>query len=107
MRRLRHPSKKRLAAWLSAGDATLEAHIATCERCASRLEDISEPSQPLGEALSAMLAPPEDLYPRLRIGIAAKMSTREDLQLLAELMGLPFQAAKTLAVHDPPRRNQE
>ncbi len=107
MRRPWHPSKKRLAAWLANGDSSLDTHISTCERCATKLEDISEPSQPLGEALRAMLAPPEDLYPRLRVGIAAKMSTREDLQLLAELMGLPFHAAKTLTAHDPPRRNQE
>ena len=89
-RRIWHPSRRRLTAWLEDGDQSLDAHISTCERCATKLEDLSQPSVPLGDALRAMLAPPPDLQPRLRNGIAARLQTRDDLRLLFELMGVPL-----------------
>ena len=84
-----HPGSAKLRMWLEDGDEKLDAHIATCERCATRLEDLSEPAVPLGDALRALLAPPVDLQPRLQAGITLKMQTRDDLRLLCEMMGLP------------------
>lgn len=104
-RKLWHPTRRRLAAWLEQGDAAIDAHVAVCERCAGRLEDLSRPAVPLGDALRAMLAPPPDLQPRLRTGIARKMQTREDLRLLVELLGLPWQTAQALAT--PPPEGQD
>lgn len=100
-RRLWHPSGRRLAVWLDQGDPKLDEHLATCERCASRLEDLSRPVAPVGEALRTMLAPPPDLQPRLRTGIARKMQNREDLRLLVELMGLPWQTARAMVTPPP------
>ena len=102
MKPLRHPSKRRLLAWLESGDASLDDHLATCERCASRLEDLSQPETAIRDALREMLRPPEDLQPRLRAGIARKMQTREDLKLLFELMGIPWQTARVLSKPPPP-----
>ena len=100
-RRLGHPSKRRLAAWLEHGDESLDAHLADCERCATRLEDLSQPATAIGDALRAMLAPPEDLQPRLRSGIAAKMQNREDMRLLVELLGVPWQTAQAMSAPPP------
>lgn len=99
-RRVWHPSRRRLKGWLDHGDASLDVHLTTCERCATRLEDMSQPAGSLGDALRTMLAPPADLHPRLRAGISRKVQTREDLKLLFELMGIPWQTAQ--AMQPPP-----
>ncbi len=96
-RSLWHPSKRRLTAWLEGGDDSIESHLADCERCATRLEDLSQPSPSIRDALSTMLAPPDDLQPRLRAGISRRMQAREDMRLLVELMGLPWQTARAIS----------
>ena len=100
-RGIRHPSKRRLLAWLEQGDESIDAHVATCDRCATRLEDLSQPATAIGDALRAMLAPPADLQPRLRSGIAAQMRNREDLRLLFELLGVPWQTARAMSTPRP------
>ena len=100
-RRIRHPSKRRLLAWLEEGDASIDAHIAGCDRCATRLEDLSQPATAIGDALRAMLAPPADLHPRLRTGIAAQMQNREDMRLLFDLFGVPWQTARAMSAPTP------
>lgn len=100
-RRVRHPSRRRLLAWLEGGDDAIDAHLAGCERCASRLEDLSQPANAIGDALRAMLAPPPDLQPRLRSGIARQMRNREDMRLLVELLGLPWQTARAMSAPSP------
>ncbi|MEM7286368.1 MAG: hypothetical protein AAF480_08465 [Actinomycetota bacterium] len=98
---MRHPSKRRLLAWLEVGDDSLDAHMAGCDRCASRLEDLSQPATAIGDALRTMLAPPEDLQPRLRVGIARRMQNREDMRLLFELLGVPWQTARAMSAPRP------
>lgn len=100
-RRIGHPSKRRLLAWLEDGDDSIDVHIAGCDRCATRLEDLSQPATAIGDALRAMLAPPPDLQPRLRSGIARQMQTREDMRLLFELLGVPWQTARAMSAPDP------
>lgn len=76
--RWRHPGRAALRRWLlGEPDARTEAHLATCERCAARLETLAdEPSGPatgtagalplrLRDALEAALAAPADLNVRL------------------------------------------
>ena len=94
--RFRHPSGKRLAHWLEGELPELDDHIDTCERCANRLEQQANPGPGLSEALRRALAPPTDLAPRLTSGIANKMQTRQDLQTIADLMGLPIHTARAL-----------
>lgn len=81
--RWRHPSRAALRRWLQGeADEPTDAHIATCERCAARLETLAGESDPGGSigtdalqgvgrasglraALEAALAAPSDLNVRL------------------------------------------
>lgn len=106
MRRLWHPSKRRLQDWLEHGDDEIDEHLGTCERCATRLEDLSQPETAIRDALREMLRPPEDLQPRLRAGVARKMQTREDMRLLVDLLGIPWQTARAMST-DPPQSSED
>lgn len=94
-RHLFHPPRRRLLAWLEGDEPELDDHLATCARCADRLEAGAVPVGPVADALLAILAPPADLAPRLRAGIASRMQARADLAMLAQMMGVP---AETLAL---------
>ncbi len=96
-----HPSAKNLERWLAADaegelDHDVDGHVATCDRCANRLEDLAQPVPELGAALSAMLQAPDDLVQRLGARMSNSMRNREDLQLFMELMGVPFDTVRTL-----------
>ncbi len=100
--RWRHPSTSKLRSWLDGEmtDPKVDGHIDTCERCASRLEDLASPEAPLAVALSIIFAPPDGLVPRLNTGIDARLRNRADLALLAGMLGLPVQTAKLLFDED-------
>lgn len=108
MRRFFHPRDRQLSAWLHSGNERLDRHVDTCERCAARIEVLGgQPlstdtgSAALGDALVSVLAPPPDLQPRLRAGINRKMQEREDLRLLAEMLGIPLRTIRSL--REPPQ----
>lgn len=92
-----HPSKRRLAAWLEHGDADIDEHIDTCERCATKIEALSKPTPPIGDALRAMLEPPPDLQPRLRTGIARKLQAQDDLEFLLGFVSLPWGTVQAMS----------
>lgn len=96
-----HPSAKKLERWLAADsevelDIDVDGHVATCDRCANRLEDLALPVPELGAALSATLQAPDDLVQRLGARMSNTMRNREDLQLFLELIGVPFDTVRTL-----------
>lgn len=94
---LRHPPRPRLDDWLDgAGDPKLDAHLATCTKCAARLETLATPGPDLRAALSEALAPPADLVPRLHHGVRTRLERRQELGLLAQMLGLPLQTARVL-----------
>ncbi len=109
-RHLFHPSRRRLQAWLEGGERDLDDHLATCARCADRLEAGAVPAGPVADALLAILAPPADLAPRLRTGIAGRMQARADLMVLAQMLGVPAETLGVLATpvteDDEPRNDQ-
>jgi hypothetical protein len=86
--------------WLETGDPAVESHVSTCDRCARLLEDTTPAPASFTDLLSAALTPPEDLQSRLAAGISRRLQTREDLRLLAELLGLPLYTVKSLT--NPP-----
>lgn len=100
-RRILHPGRRRLTAWLERGDPSLDDHIAACHRCATVLEDLGQPDAPVADALRTVLAPPPDLQTRLQAGMTTKMQARDDLRLLVELLGLAGQTLRAMAPPDP------
>lgn len=110
---VRHPSRAALEEWLAgAEEPQVDRHVGTCERCAATLEQL-EPPPPatapigpgagsvLGQALSEVLAPPENLAQRLEEGVAAKLSSRQMLEVVADLFGAGFEATRLLTIGEP------
>lgn len=108
---LRHPSKSALQAWLTAepaagavtgaGVAAIDRHLDVCPRCAAALEAL-EPAQEtrIGEALKVVLAPPDDLAQRLERGVTAKLSSRQMMEVVADLFGAGFEATRLMLIED-------
>lgn len=98
-----HPSDKKLLQWLERGDGgdpARDEHIATCERCANRLEELAQPIPELGVALTQSLQAPDDLVQRLGVRMNASIQNREDLALFFELMGIPLATVRSLMEED-------
>lgn len=92
-----HPTRRRLSAWLEHGDPDLDEHIDGCDRCAAKIEALSKPTPPIGDALRAMLEPPPDLQPRLRTGIARKLQAQSDAEFLLSFFNLPWSTAQAMS----------
>ena len=95
--RFRHPSPKRLQAWLDGGERELDDHLATCARCADRLEDMAADEPVLRSTLIELLRPPDELDTRLRGGIDERLRAREDLALVSELFAVPLQTVRIMS----------
>lgn len=94
-----HPGNRRLLRWLEGGvdaEPTVDEHVATCVRCANRLEELAQPLPELGTALSQSLSSPDDLVARLGARMNTSIRNREDLTLFFELMGVPFATVRNL-----------
>lgn len=94
--RVGHPSVRRLQRWLDGLDDDLDRHLATCERCADRLEALESGDTTFKQPLLELLTPPDEVTERLRGGIDERMRSREDLTLITELFGLPIRAARVM-----------
>ena len=104
--RLRHPSRERLAEWLNGEPADtedLDAHIDTCQRCSTVIEALAGQTEvpSLSVALSRVLSAPADLPQRLEERVAAKLSSREVVGLMAELFGAGLETGRLLIVESP------
>ena len=96
-----HPSARKLQRWLDeGGPEDVDAHVATCARCANRLEDLAAPLPELSAALSQSLQAPEDLVQRLGARMTESMRSREDLQIILELMGIPLSTVRNLMTEE-------
>lgn len=96
-----HPTARKLRHWLDdGGPDDVDAHVAGCARCANRLEEIAAPLPELTDALTRSMQAPDDLVQRLGVRMTERMRTREDLQLLLELMGLPLGTVRSLLTED-------
>ena len=84
----------------SGVDPVLDEHIATCERCATRLEELAQPLPALTDALSRSLRAPDDLVQRLGVRMNTTIRSRDDLRLFFELMGVPFATVRSLMEDD-------
>ena len=98
MKHIWHPSTRKLALWLDGEhDEKIDAHLATCERCAAKIEGLETSDVTLRDQLLQLLQPPEALDERLRRPIDNRLRSREDLSLISELFGLPIRAARVMS----------
>ncbi len=102
--KLRHPSKAVLRDWLTGeieADTTdnVERHLDTCARCAATLEALEPAAEtPLGNALAIVLAPPSDLAQRLEEGVTARLSSRQMMEVVADLFGAGLETTRLLLI---------
>lgn len=102
--KLRHPSKAVLRDWLTGEiepdtTVTVERHLDTCARCAATLEALEPaPETPLGSALAIVLAPPSDLAQRLEEGVTARLSSRQMMEVVADLFGAGLETTRLLLI---------
>ncbi len=101
--RLRHPSRADLAAWLEGERPDIDDHVATCERCATTLEELAAPSGgPITEALAAVYRAPEDLSERLERRVADRLDSMVMIEVVADLFGAGMETSKLLLTEEPP-----
>ena len=101
MRRLGHPSLRKLHRWVAGEDLPLDRHLSTCEYCADRLEPLlDESDESIRAALVHLLDVPEKLNDRLRTGIDERLDNQRDLLLIGEFFGLPFQTVRIMSSND-------
>lgn len=101
--RFRHPNRATLQRWLEGETETaVDLHIGTCQRCANQLESL-EPTTPaaIGDALAEALAPPEGLTDRLEAAVAARLSARQVIDVVADLFGAGFETTRLLLIEEP------
>lgn len=92
-----HPSVRKLQRWLDGHEDGLDKHLASCERCAERIEAL-ETGVSLQQPLLALLSPPERLEERLRKPIDERLRARSDLALMSEIFGLPIRAVRVMTI---------
>jgi len=93
-----HPRDKALVTWLEGEAPEYQEHIELCLRCSNRLEElVGEEAQSLVQALSAAVAPPENLAPRLQDGISRRMQARADWSLVGDLVGVSWRTVRVLS----------
>ncbi len=98
MKRLGHPSLRKLHRWVAGEDIPIDRHLSTCEYCADRLEPLlDESDESIRAALVHLLDVPEQLPERLRSGIDERLSNQRDLLLIGEFFGLPFQTVRIMS----------
>lgn len=100
--KLRHPNRDTLQQWLNGdGDSATDLHVGTCQRCASKLEELEPDSESdIGQALAAALAPPEDLTDRLEEGVNARLSSRQVMNVVADLFGAGLETSRLLLIEE-------
>ena len=104
-----HPNRKRLQAWLDdaplASDeaASLDAHIAQCDRCATRIESLVggvdlelAPDDELAEAIRDAFTPPDDLNDRVMRTIDERERADREISLLLGMFSIAKDAAELM-----------
>lgn len=113
---LGHPSRKRLATWLDASDASpaVTAHVETCERCAGRLEELASTSvddigfdDEITDTLREVYAAPDDIEARVLRSIEARERADRELSLLLGIFAIAKDTAELLLPDDTDRTESD
>lgn len=108
----RHPKRSTLQAWLAGEaapgvDAALDAHLASCRRCAGIIEELDGSGEvrlegdAIGDALAAVLAPPRDLSDRLERRVTARLDSRIMFDVVSDLFGAGVETSRLLLTEEP------
>lgn len=101
MRRVGHPSLRKLHEWVEGKPVDIDRHLETCSYCADRLEPLlEETDESIRLALMRFLPLPDKLPERLHNGIDERLSNRQDLALIGEFFGLPMRTARVFTSND-------
>ena len=97
-----------LEQWL-AGDervADVDRHVTTCQQCATELETIEAPTgSSIGDALAEALAPPAGLAERLESGVTERLTSRQVLDIVADLFGAGLETTRLLLIEQVDERS--
>lgn len=101
--RLRHPSRRALQAWLDGDGQGIDAHVATCNQCATTLEEL-EAAAPAGlsEMLAAVYSTPADLHERLERQVAQRLDSLVILDVVTDLFGAGMETSRLLLTEEMP-----
>lgn len=103
-RHLIHPRRRRLLAWLDADDTAADprvtAHLNTCARCASVLDEEvaadAETATPLAVAIRDVWTVPDELPERIHRAIDQRVRVERELELLLGLVTISKDTAELL-----------
>lgn len=99
-----HPGESVLAHWLETGEpSSVDAHLDTCDECASRLEELTDLGT-LQDELDVVTTPPSDLADRTTAGVKGRLAAQEAVSVVAEMLTLPFRTAALVIGGDEPGR---
>lgn len=104
----RHPSRDALLAWLAGEDdhhSDLDNHLATCNRCATTLEELESPSgngNHVVAALAAVYRAPIDLSERLERRVVDRLDSQVILDVMTELFGAGLETGRLLLTEEAP-----
>lgn len=100
----RHPNRRALRDWLEGSDdPKIDGHVASCQRCATTLEELDD-AGPLGlsDALAAVYTPPADLSERLERRVAARLDSRVVFGVVSDLFGAGIETSRLLFTEELP-----
>ena len=107
-----HPGRSKLRQWLVASDPSQSVtdHVETCERCATRLEDLAADDRDgattatdnavLARVIRSTWEPPTDLTERVIRGIGDRERNDRDLDVMLGLLGIASEAATLMLPKD-------
>ena len=96
-----HPTSRRLLRWAEAEKpARVERHIQRCDRCASKLETLTQLAPSGVSLLRAALTPASGVEDRVLEGVQSDLAEHETLSVLADLFGIGWASARLLLDED-------
>ena len=103
---LRHPSRAVLRDWLTGESEPETTDTSTVTSTPANAAPppwkpwSRPPRAPIGDALAIVLAPPGDLAQRLQEGVTAKLSSRQMMEVVADLFGAGIETTRLLLIED-------
>lgn len=102
MRRFRHPNRADLQAWLDGDRPNIDEHLATCDRCATALEELdAPPAAPIAQALAQVYEAPTDLSERLERRVADRLDSQVMFGIVSDLFGAGLETSKIILTEEP------